>query len=231
MKKIITIIIGLCCLGSVHAQWSITPEAGLSAVKRVNTEDWSARVRAGISVEYDFSQRFALKSGLYYADRGFTHNSMVNMSGSAEGENTIPVFLQTKPHQGYLQLPVLAKLGWNLTDDVRLTAAIGPYLGYQIHSGGDQWIYTNLYNSYGDGYGYGSGSGSGSGYGTTHHSLKDTDMGYKFDWGADLAVGLEVKDWVMNLTYQSALAKQNKYDEVKTKYFTFYLTIGYKFRL
>lgn len=225
MKKVITILIALCCLSSAHAQWSVTPEAGLSAHKRANLEDWSARVRAGVSVEYDFSNRFTLKSGLYYANRGFTYNHMSYFSEEGNSENSIPAFLQFKPSLGYLQLPIMAKFGWNLTDDVRLTTAIGPYLGYRIHSGGDELIYMGAY-SY-NGYQYGGYLG----YGITYRSLDNLYMGYKFDWGVNLAVGLEVKNWVMNLTYESALAKESKMDEVKAKYLTFHLTVGYKFML
>lgn len=235
MKKISILLLVLCCVNSVFAQWSVTPEAGVAAVKRIGTDDWSARVRAGVGVEYDLSKLFSIKSGLYYANRGFSHNSMYMLAEEGTNADAIPVFSQIKPSQGYLQIPLLAKFNWNICGDVRFNVAIGPYLGYRIHTGGDELIYSAYNNNYGD-YGYGD-YGNGNygdygygGYGVVSHDLPEHG-GYKFDWGANLAVGMEVKNWVMNLTYESALGKEFKHDEVKTKYYTLGLTLGYKFRL
>ncbi len=241
MKKIIMVLIALCCLSTVHAQWSVTPEAGLSALKRVNFDGWSARFRVGASVEYDFNERFALKSGLYYANRGYTISGVWSSFPMNERELS-PAIFHNELTLGYLQLPVMAKFAWNLTDDVRFTIAAGPYLGYQMYSGGSLSVYSVFASYDNNGYGGYGGYGAYGGYGyygydygydlgVVPYSLIHGGMRHKFDWGANLAVGLEVKNWVMNLTYEMALGKEFEYDDVETKYRTFHLTVGYKFRL
>ncbi|MDD4515530.1 outer membrane beta-barrel protein [Massilibacteroides sp.] len=225
MKKIIVLLLVLLSVNEIHAQWSISPEAGITAVKAAKLEDWSARIKAGVAVEYDFNHRFSLKSGLYYADRGYSYSFILFQQIDGEA-NTAPVFSEIKPNYGYLQLPVMAKIGWDIGEDIRFNVAIGPYLAYRLYAGGDQYFYSNLYQERDEEYGYGWSS-----YSIYSHSIPGIDSGYTFDWGASLSVGVEVKNCVMNIGYDADLGKKFSGDEIKTKYYTICLSLGYKFRV
>lgn len=70
LKKIVLSIV--CLIGGItaHAQWSVSPELGLSAYRRQFYE-WRPGVKVGAAVEYQFKSLFSLESGLYYTQRGF----------------------------------------------------------------------------------------------------------------------------------------------------------------
>lgn len=79
MKKFVLFVMLMMSVVSVSAQrWSLTPEVGMTAVKRGGFSyidesgyTWNARWKIGVGVEYVVKpDRFSLKSGLYYAQRG-----------------------------------------------------------------------------------------------------------------------------------------------------------------
>lgn len=75
MKKLILFV--LCALSglmvSAQSRWGITPEGGFAAVNRVGMgSSWRAGVKVGVGVSYQFEPGWiGLKSGLYYANRGY----------------------------------------------------------------------------------------------------------------------------------------------------------------
>lgn len=75
MKKMMWFaLIWMAGLGTLKAQWSVTPEAGMALTKRNGFQtDWTGRPKIGVGVEYQLpSSSFALKSGLYYMQRGYS---------------------------------------------------------------------------------------------------------------------------------------------------------------
>ena len=81
MKKFVLFVMLMMSVVSVSAQrWSLTPEVGMTAVKRGGFSyidesgyTWNARWKIGVGVEYVVKpDRFSLKSGLYYAQRGYS---------------------------------------------------------------------------------------------------------------------------------------------------------------
>jgi len=76
MKKLILFV--LCALSglvvSAQSRWGITPEGGFAAVNRVGMgSSWRAGVKVGVGVSYQFEPGWiGLKSGLYYANRGYS---------------------------------------------------------------------------------------------------------------------------------------------------------------
>lgn len=84
MKKFVLFVMLMMSVVSVSAQrWSLTPEVGMTAVKRGGFSyidepgyTWNARWKIGVGVEYVVKpDRFSLKSGLYYAQRGYSRQS------------------------------------------------------------------------------------------------------------------------------------------------------------
>ena len=66
-KKNLLLVVWLCMSSWVaQAQWSVTPEAGISVVRRPPYgADWRPGVKMGTSVEYSFGRTFSLVGGLH----------------------------------------------------------------------------------------------------------------------------------------------------------------------
>jgi len=225
MRKFVCLALLMMSFVAVKAQWSVSPELGLSMVNRpgiVNSK-WDNGWKVGVGVEYQFSPMFSLKSGLHYTQRGWELSFIPWLD--QEGELSISTG-DSKRH--FLQLPVMAQLGWDLGKDIRLNVAAGPYIAYCVHHNYSYGTYSNFthYGYGGYGYGYGSG-GTGSSYG----GYRPFDGLRSFDWGASFAVGLEVKNLYFNIGYDLSLGEEYPNDGLNVNYHTLSLTVGYKFRL
>lgn len=251
MKKFVLFVMLMMSVVSVSAQrWSLTPEVGMMSVKRGGPSyfsepgyTWNARWKIGVGVEFAVRpDRFSLKSGMYYTQRGYSRQLILFGSIYPAINNQLkPTFSESyyKTNRHFLQVPLMANFSFRLADHVRLNLAAGPYVAYSL---GDKNI--GKYNEYtpgdSDGYGYGSyGSGSyyyggnvyGGGWlgqGFSHESWTHDNT---FDWGLSFQVGLEIGSCVMNVGYDASLGKEYQYDSVDLKYHTFSLSVGYKFKL
>jgi hypothetical protein len=230
MRKEVVFILLMMMMsaGSLKAQWSVTPEAGITAVKRGGNlnNGWSAGWKLGVGVAYDLNERFGLTSGMYYMQRGYSYGFGFEYQDSYSKPNYM--YLSGKMNSHFLQLPVMAKYSWKLAEEVKMNVAAGPYIALNIGSDWESTTFSNIYNGenryqggYGYDYGYGHKSGSGAG------PLK----GRSFDWGLSGSVGVEVKNWVANMGYDLSLAKEGWWDNVNPKYHTISLSVGYKFQL
>lgn len=225
MKKIVLFLVGMMSVFAAQAQWSVSPEAGITAVNMNagrHNDRWEAGWKLGVGVEYQFTPRFSLKSGVHYTQRGGT---WFPLFGYDANEELYVGTLKAKRH--FLQLPLMAQWGWNLGKDVRLNMGVGGYVAYDTHHSASYGHYSNFYGyggeyDYGYVYSYDYAEGSGSNF------FRGINA---FDWGASLAVGLEVKELYFNLGYDASLGKEYKYDSIGLNYNTLSLTVGYKFRL
>lgn len=226
MKKSLIWIVAMLMLGilSVSAQrWSLTPEIGMTAVKRNSNRsaDWRSGWKVGVGVEYQLNpERFSLKSGLYYMQRGYTYSfgPIIDI-----GEKTIGEIKGTF-NRHFLQVPVLANFSYKLSDAVRLNLAVGPYVAFSMGDrtkAGYEYINYDSYQSGEQVYWYSGGSTESTNW-SNHHS---------FDWGLSFQAGLEVHQWVINAGYDLSLGKEYKYDNVGVNYQTLSLSVGYKFKL
>ncbi|RHJ92984.1 porin family protein [Parabacteroides bouchesdurhonensis] len=229
MKRVVLFVMLMMCAVSVSAQqWSLTPEVGMTAIKRGGNSfvdfggdyGWSPRFKGGVGVEYAFKPGwFALKSGLYYTQRGYSEDFFNTPTVGDPNEPDAEV-LSLKIKRHFLQLPVLADFSFRLSDDVRLHLAAGPYIAVSLSD--RMSAYYTGYKSYGEG-GYGSwGSGG---------NEVNADGYNAFDWGFSLQAGIEAKQWVMNFGYDASLGKEFDGDQIDLKYHTLSLSVGYKFKL
>ncbi|MDR3141811.1 MAG: PorT family protein [Tannerellaceae bacterium] len=233
MKKGILFILLMISTGTLKAQWSVTPEAGMTAVKRAGNlnNDWRPAWKLGVGVEYDLNERLSLKSGMYYTQRGYSlsylygpnyfpyHTADYYYDGGGYNQASIR-YLSVKINRRFLQVPFMGKYSWGLTEDVKVNIAAGPYIAC---STGDNWEWNSFTTIDHDGYGgsylreYHDGAGSGDG-GTR-----------SFDWGLSGSAGIEVKNWAANWGYDLSLAKEARWDDVRANYHTISLSVGYKF--
>jgi len=225
MKKILLLAMLIVSVGTLKAQWSITPEVGMSSSFQINsTDNWYSGWKIGAGVEYELKPEcFALKSGLYYTNRRSRHFEQFFDSESEEWG-----LIESKAKRHFLQVPLMGKFSFRIDDDVRFTVAAGPYFALQIIDS-QEW-----YPAYGYNYGYYPGSSSYNyGYGGYYGNLYTSNDFRNFDWGLTGSIGLEIKNWVINLGYDFALGEEFKYgwDSVGAHYHTLNLTAGYKFSL
>lgn len=241
--------------GIIKAQWVIQPEVGMTAYKRVDGyEDWKSGWKLGAGIEYRFKEWFGLKSGLYYTQRGYSLPPYIILMDRATGmynmesipswgsDNLVGMsWGDTKRH--FLQIPLLAKINVPITDDIRLTVAAGPYIGYCIHNsysygranfgyreggfGGPN--HSIIYSpDYSNAYGYGYYNEAGYGY----NPYNPFEGVRELDFGVNAEVGVEVKNWAFKLAYEVSLAEEYKNgDNIKPKYHTFTMSIGYNFKI
>lgn len=230
MKKIIFFVALILSTFTANAQWSVSPEAGIMAVNRTGWADgkWTSSWKLGVGVEYQFSSLFSLKSGIHYTQRKWDLPFLPWYNEKEE------LYISTgESKRNFLQVPIMAQLGFDLGKDIRLNVAAGPYVAYSIYHNywyGSSGSYTNC--GYGDaGYGGYSNYGYGYGYTTPYEYPNPFSHLRNFDWGVSFAVGLEVKNLYFNLGYDISLAEESKYNGVGANYHTLSLTVGYKFKL
>lgn len=134
MKRIGLLIV--CMLGvlSAHAQWSVSPEVGLSAFRRNTYYEWRPAIKLGAAVEYQFKPHFSLESGLYYTQRGF----------SLTEYNPGPYHEEPSLVRHMFQIPLRARFSWEVANDVHLFFGTGPYLGIYFV---DDWNHTVLHRN------------------------------------------------------------------------------------
>ncbi len=119
-RKLGLLIVCLMGVLSVYAQWSISPELGLSAYRRQFYE-WRPGIKVGAAVEYQFMSHFSLESGLYYTQRGYSYTDFTDYEYVTTEEPSLVRHM--------FQIPLRARFSWDVADDVRLFVGAGPYLG------------------------------------------------------------------------------------------------------
>lgn len=234
MKKILFVCaISMAFLGitfAAHAQWALTPEIGLSAVKSnegMTNGETTAGVKVGVGLEYNFKPALSIKSGLYYARRGYTTLSILATTVDENEKRSTLYSPDVSLYRNFLQLPVMFNYGLQLNETVKLNFGAGPYIGVSLN---DQEKEEGLaYNTF-----Y-SGEISSPGYGG---EISSPEKGSYFadrhalDWGVSASVGVEInKRWVANLGYDLSLGEEYKDDGINANYHTLTLSIGYKCRL
>ena len=116
MKKLILFV--LCALSglmvSAQSRWGITPEGGFAAVNRVGMgSSWRAGVKVGVGVSYQFEPGWiGLKSGLYYANRGYSLGDYPRTTESAT--YVLKEMMTGGITQHFLQLDVYKRQGLSI---------------------------------------------------------------------------------------------------------------------
>ncbi len=129
MKKILFLLIAIYCFTSVKAQSNkgditIAPQIGLNLSNYGSSENLSNKIRtsinAGASIEYYFSDRWSLRSGLFYDSKG----TKVNLSGDDYIDKL-----------NYLAIPIHAN--WHFGSNRNWFLNFGPTLGFILSAKSD----------------------------------------------------------------------------------------------
>lgn len=252
MKKIVLLLVLVSIAFAAQAQWSLLPEVGMTAFKRIEdgSQKWESGWKAGVGVEYRFKGVMGVKSGLYYTQRGYILDSYMSLAPnqteikdiqtgeSLFGEKPFLQFSTGSTQRHFLQLPLMAQVRIPLAEDVKLNIAVGPYLAYCLSSN-NTYRMTTLMDR-GEGYG-GPNSGQWGNppdFGFEGYHKSDEYGVYspfsgisRWDWGGTAEIGLEIKNFYLKTSYELSLSKEHKEDKVKPNYHTFTMAFGYKFKL
>lgn len=242
MKKLI--FVWACALSSVAAsaqsRWSITPEAGLVINKENSSAPATLGFKGGVGVEYrlieasGYRPSFGLRSGLYAVQQrgdrlAWQWNNMVNFC-----EERIDCYSQEDARY-YLHIPVLANLGFQVVEDVRLNLAIGPYIGIGVGGNTRAFVQTTIYHpDEQDPYGnvgmhwFDYDPFKGDGKNDEHSPYRASS---RLDWGGAFSAGLTIKHVSFNIGYDLSLwtTGYRKKGGVSTRNHTVSFMFGYSF--
>lgn len=235
MRKVLLMMVCVWMIGglaSAQSRWSITPEAGITAVQRVGTGGWRPGVKVGANLGYQFEPEWlGIKAGLFYTNRGYSIDHHMT-SWMLEDGSTAFGTMGGNMTQHFLQLPVMADFSWKVGENVRMHLGVGMYAGVAMGTNW-QWEAWSTIISKPDGqtgvdpnyYGYGYGYDNPDDYNPFRGQSS-------FDWGLTTSFGIEVKNWVMNVGYELSLGDEGDgFRSVGSNYNTLSLTVGYKFKL
>ncbi|MDL2265950.1 PorT family protein [Parabacteroides sp. OttesenSCG-928-G21] len=242
-KKLCLLLLMMSGVLSVSAQFYVTPEIGITAFKDRTSlnERWNAGWKAGAAMEYQFkSGAFALQSGLYYANRATDFHNYPYLD--THDQKIYDSFGDSNNH--YLQIPLLAKFNWQLTDKIRMNVAIGPYVGLSLSNTGKgktirvsydelepgyYWIGAGYYY-----YGYANNYGQGVSPGLEEYKMlsytHDTPK-RKNDWGMMGRIGFEVDKVTIGVTYDLTFRDGDVLSDFHVEHHTFGLSVGYKLKI
>lgn len=80
-------------------------------------------MRAGASIEYQFSNLWGVRSGLFYT-----------MKGATTSKDVLCYNPQKTTKLSYLDIPLEAQIAFGLSNKTRLAVHAGPYVAYMVHS-------------------------------------------------------------------------------------------------
>lgn len=162
--------------------------------------------------------------GFGFGSYGNGYGYEAGSGGSGEPGKPFPLSIEGmrsysgSTREDYLQLPVMARFNWKIGNDIRFHVAAGPYIAWGIGGKSKSRVsdfslidmtYSNEHSSV--------------------NPFKGNLSPRRFDWGATLQAGIEVKRVSLNVGYDLGLGKKYKYDDLEPKYQTFSFAVGYTF--
>lgn len=230
MKKIfLTLVAALLALSASaqHRKVYIIPTVGYQVSTPLDQKGDHGyyrplhRFRAGVDADIILMDHvgvyFSLKPGLYYSAEGFTASNEGMLY--AIGSDTPGPGLQLYPAElNYLEVPVLAQLGFRVNPAFSCYINVGPYLAYGVSG---KISNLDFYRT----------KGEGAEYVTELDPFKE---GYnRFDWGFQGGFGVEYMRIQLGFGVQVGLQNMGEYAEYllspKTTTQTMFVTLGYRF--
>lgn len=179
--------------------------------KTIDSEGKEMTVIDYITPNGIFSNSF-YEGGYYGNDNGY---SVTTPAGQIEWQS-VSFYKKNASRYGYLQLPVLARYTWSVKSNIRIHAALGPYITIGVN-------------------GKVSGSCTTIDLKSSEHSYFENEYnpfdGYenRFDWGVTAETGVEINRFSAKFSYDMGLGNEYKWEGIGIEYHTASFTIGYSF--
>lgn len=172
------------------------------------SDDYNSKLgfHVGGTVEFPFSDMFALETGLFVNTKGFKYTEDdIESRSDDEYKMTLNLY--------YIDIPINAK-GIYDAGDVKVFATAGPYIGVGLTG---KWKYEMGDEEDSEDVEWGSD--------------EDEDDFTRLDFGVGFGAGVEYKAFLFGLGYNLGLANISPYkdDGFKINNRVFQVTVGYKF--
>lgn len=122
LQKIFFIAAMLLSALAASAQFHTSVRIGATATT-FGEQEIKLGMRAGASVEYQFSSLWGVRSGLFYT-----------MKGATTSKDVLCYNPQKTTKLSYFDVPFEAQVSFGLSRKTKLIVHAGPYLAYMIHS-------------------------------------------------------------------------------------------------
>ncbi|MDL2282466.1 PorT family protein, partial [Parabacteroides sp. OttesenSCG-928-G06] len=208
-------------------------------------DNWRAAPKIGLGILFHpKSEKFAFQTGVYYTTQGYSARNFSCSYYSYMGADQEILLNDDKSFWVHdvsytsrlLQVPLMARFSWRVTDDIRIFTSVGGSIGFVLKDKGAVKASRLGFSEEEVPVDY-------SGYG---NSFADSPWLYPYDlfnpstvsgsdrkttWGLAAQVGVEYHKMVVTAGYDLDFGKEFKGADFALRYQAFSLSVGYKFRL
>lgn len=135
-KKVIIFVLFLFNMMGLSAQFSVSPNAGVSISKfsNVNNDQMNSLIgfNFGVDVHYAFTERFGVQSGLSLIRKGADDvQGRLNISEPYDVD-----LISMDMRMDYLELPLIFSFTQRIKEEMRVRLNLGPYFSYGVSGKG-----------------------------------------------------------------------------------------------
>ena len=209
MKKfVLTVLFGMIALtGFSQLRWNVQGGMNFGNLTHDDNADALIGFNAGVGLDYAFTDRWSLKSGVMFTSKGYKHGEF-------------------KARPIYLEFPVMGAIKMPITERVKFVVNAGVYFAAGLVGQYDTSDVVNLADGL-----------SSSGAYKTLIFDDVTGIFRRFDVGVQYGVGVELADhYLIHLTGQNGFITPyddgyypEEYEGTKSKNVTFTIGVGYIF--
>lgn len=225
MKRSIFIILLTLICTTGFAQLSFNAKAGLNMSTYIgkNSEDSKikAGARLGVGLEYEFNDIISLQPSLFFSQKGSAYSKNIDFGKNTHSKTDLII------NQLYLEIPINAQFRFEVSDNVNIVFATGPYLAVGVggktrfETESDLKILSVDINE-------------------KYKTFDEDEMDYnRFDAGWNIAAGVEINRFTIDLSTQLGFCKIVDFNKnYLGKYFTeidspknanIGISVGYRF--
>lgn len=175
-----------------------------------NSNSWGTGFDAGVVADINIRDYISIQPGFFYQSRsgGFTYSDMLYMIDKDALVHT--QFGHMRSY--YFNIPILASVRFNVSDDVRWSVDFGPYMGLRLGSSFSPEVMYIDQSVYGESYSY------------SRAKLRSFDVGFKMGMGLNI-----MRNYYFGIHYMAGATDVWKTPFMKGRNKAWTFTVGYDF--
>lgn len=217
MKKLILLVVCICCMFTATAQtkvtWSMELGLGMSTWMGKNADGSNPlfNTKVGVGLDVPLTGLVSFQTGLAWVSKGASLD--VDLTGADLGMGSEIGVVDAHVNQNYFEMPLLAAFHVGTASNFDMVFTVGPYLAYGVNgkTSVDVDDLSVSVNSFGD-----------------SEVLRQKIEGLnRFDAGLQAGVALDFAKWTVGLDGEFGFCKIASGKSPKN--LAFFFTAGYKF--
>ena len=217
MKKLILLVVCICCMFTATAQtkvtWSMELGLGMSTWMGKNSDGSNPlfNTKVGVGLDVPLTGLVSFQTGLAWVSKGASLD--VDLTGADLGMGSDIGVVDAHVNQNYFEMPLLAAFHVGTASNFDMVFTVGPYLAYGVNgkTSVDVDDLSVSVNSFGD-----------------SEVLRQKIEGLnRFDAGLQAGVALDFAKWTVGLDGEFGFCKIASGKSPKN--LAFFFTAGYKF--